>query len=167
MWLPDTLTSTPCGIAIGLRPILLTSASPHETENFAAGPVLLRLLIRYEAFRGRDDRDAESSEDARQRVAFRVHAKTGLRDPLDPGDRLLPVRPVLERHRQDGPFLPARDGEFLDVSLALQDVGDRNLLLRRRHNDLVLPGRRAVADAGKHVCDRIGHRHLGITSSTS
>src|SRR4029077_4587981 len=105
MWFPDTLTSTPCGIVIGLRPILLTSTSPHETENFAAGPIFLGLLIRHEALRGRDDRDAKPSEDARQRVAFRVYAQPGFRDPLDPRDRLLSVRPVLERHRQDRPFL--------------------------------------------------------------
>src|SRR5438270_64818 len=70
MWFPDRVTSTPCGIAIGLRPILLTSTSPHETENFAAGPIFLRLLVGHEAFRCRDDRDAKPSEHARQRVAL-------------------------------------------------------------------------------------------------
>ena len=47
MWFPDKVTSTPCGIAIGLLPILLTSASPHETEHFAAGSVFLGLLVRH------------------------------------------------------------------------------------------------------------------------
>src|SRR5947208_9286116 len=64
MWFPDTLTSTPDGIGIGLRPILLIGPSPfwpspHETENFAAGSVLLSLLVCHEALRRRDDRDAQ------------------------------------------------------------------------------------------------------------
>src|SRR5260221_7906893 len=99
MWFPDTLPSPPEGIGAGLLPILLIvpspfwptplCASPHETENFAAGSVFLSLLIGHEAFRCRDDRDAEPAEHARQRVSLRVHAQPGLRDPLDPGDRLL------------------------------------------------------------------------------
>src|SRR5438132_11250984 len=120
MWLPDTLTSTPCGIGIGLRPILLNCLSPlwpspDETENFTAGTVLLGLLVGHEALRRRDDRDAEPAEHARQRVALRIYTQSRLRDPLDPGDRLLAIGPVLQRHGQQRSLFPAQHGEVFYV----------------------------------------------------
>src|SRR3546814_1812322 len=81
--LPSTLMVTPLGIAIGffpIRDIVVTyqravrgstdaSRSPHVTENLSAHSGPLRRTAAHHAARGRQDADAESSQDRRHGVA--------------------------------------------------------------------------------------------------
>src|SRR5438045_2560169 len=60
---PFTLTSTPLGSVIGSLPMRLISSSPHVRQDFAAEGLLLGLAAGHEPGRGRDDRDAQSTED--------------------------------------------------------------------------------------------------------
>src|SRR5262245_55596202 len=46
-----------------------------------------------------------------------------------------------------------------DVALALEHIEHPHAQLRRRSQDRVLPGLLAVADAGEHITQRIGHCH--------
>ena len=56
------------------------------------------------------------------------------------------------------------DGEAGDVTLRLEDLRQRNLLLRRGHWHLIVHRRVGVADAGEHVCDWISQH--GSSSPT-
>src|SRR5262245_16211459 len=71
---PETLTSTPEGIATGCRPILLISSSPHVSQYFAADARLDGLPVGDEPLRRRDDRYAQAAEHARDGVPLRVDA---------------------------------------------------------------------------------------------
>src|SRR5262249_29762520 len=53
-------------------------------------------------------------------------------------------------------LIPA-DLEVQDVALVLEHLGQLGLQARRRHLDRRLLDAHGVADAGQHVCQRIGH----------
>src|SRR5216683_2353816 len=84
---PSIVTSTPCGIFTGSRPIRLmplphrsSCLSPDEGEDFPAQSFSLGLAPGHETGRRRDDRDAEPAEDARHLGLARVNAKPRLAD---------------------------------------------------------------------------------------
>src|SRR3954447_23553613 len=70
-----TCTSTPLGIAIGERPILLIalSPSPHVTEDLAAHATAVRLSVGHESLTGRQHGHTQPTEDPRQPVGGRVN----------------------------------------------------------------------------------------------
>src|SRR5262245_2900662 len=76
MWLPEMDTSTPDGTGMGFWPILLIAArsapSPHVAEDLAADLALARLAVGQQALVGREDRDAEAAQHARDGVGLRV-----------------------------------------------------------------------------------------------
>src|SRR5438093_7426464 len=157
---PSILTSTPWGIAIGLRPIRLISTSPHECQHFAADALFLRLTVGHQPAGRGHDRDAEPAEHARDPVPLRIYAKARLRDALQAYDRLLAVRAVLQIEAEHGALVAPLHLPVPNVALALQDVGDADLYLGRRHTHLILLRSRRIANPRKHVGDRIGHRHV-------
>jgi hypothetical protein len=54
-----------------------------------------------------------------------------------------------------------------DVALLLEEAGDLDLHPRARHGCVLVQRLVGVADAGEHVCDRIGQHRFSPTSSTS
>src|SRR4029078_2572515 len=57
--------------------------------------------------------------------------------------------------------------EITDVALLLEELGDLDLHPRGRHGCVLVQRLVGVADAGEHVCDRIGQHRFSPTSSTS
>src|SRR5918994_5215221 len=99
-----TVTSTPLGISMGCLPIrLMASAlrSPDERQDLAADPLAGRVAVRHHTLRGRDDRDPEPAQHARELSPTRVHAPAGLAHAFDPADRALALGIVLQRHAVD------------------------------------------------------------------
>ena len=100
-------------------------------------------------------------------IALTVDAQARLGDPLQTGDDTSPLGAVLHLDGQGLARLVTVVGlgERGDVALALEDLGEGHLLLRRRHGDLVVHRHVGVADAGEHVGNRIGHRHCSAPPS--
>src|SRR5690349_9074907 len=130
-----------------------------DADDFAADTRRARLAIGHHAMRRRHDRDAEAVHHARNVVFALVDPQSGLRDALDALDDRLP-RVVAERDLELrlARFL-AGDLEALDVALVLQNAGDRDFDLRRRHHDHGALRHLRVADARQHVGDGITHAH--------
>src|SRR5262249_41669435 len=128
-----------------------------EAVPAPAGPG--RLLVGHEPTRGGDDGDARPGEYPGQVVLLRVHAQARLGQPLEPGNRALTRRPVLERDDQVLADLGVADFEAADVALLLEDLREVNLDLGIRHAHRFLVCRIGIAQTGQHVCDRVRHRH--------
>src|SRR4029079_15273946 len=103
-------------------------------------PLLGALVVRRQTGRGRDDRDAEAAEHARQVGRLRIDPQPGLRDAPDTGDRALAVLAELQRD----PECPAPtlgvvlDAPAGDVALLLEDLDDVRLDLAVGHRDRVV-----------------------------
>src|SRR3712207_6548112 len=141
--------------------------SPDVGQHFAAHALLVRLSVGEEPLARRDDRDAEAAEHLGKAVGLGVDAEPRLADPPDAGDRALAVRAVLQRDRQllaHSPLDGVRDLVAADVALLLEDVGHAGLELAVGHGHLVVVGLGRVTQPREHVCDRVGHRHLRISS---
>src|SRR5581483_9792856 len=155
----STWTVTPAGTSIGLFPIRLMRL-PDETDDFAADPALLRGAARDETGRRREDRDAHPAEHARQAVLARVDPPARLGDALQAADDPLAIPAELEVDDQGIERFALLHVIVADVALFLQQARDLDLHLRGRHPYLVVQRLVGVADAGEHVCDRIGqHRY--------
>src|SRR5690349_22259094 len=95
----STVTATPLGRSIGLRPIRLM-ALPHEAEHLAADAALRGLAAGDHAGRGGQDGRAETAEHLRQAVVLGVDAPARLGDPLQALDHALTAVGVLEGDRE-------------------------------------------------------------------
>src|SRR5579872_109015 len=162
-----TLTSTPCGIGIGILPTRDISGSspalPHEAQHFAADAGLAGVAIGHHTARGGQDRDPQPSADARHIRAARVDAEARPADALEARDDPLLALAVSQldpdRLRRRLLGMVVRDEPF-----RLEDLHDLHFHPRRRDHDRVVPGDHSVADPREHVRDRIGNdshsRHL-------
>src|SRR4051812_29893927 len=162
------VTVTPSGSGMGALPILLI-ALPDEGHHFAADAALLRGAARDETGRGREDRDAHPAEHARKAVLPGVDPAARLRHALQARYDPLAVAAELEVDDQGIEalvFLPL-DVIVADVALLLEELGDAHLHPRARHGCVLVQRLVGVADAGEHVCDRIGQHRSLPTSSTS
>src|SRR4051812_4617589 len=122
---PSIETSTPLGTGMGILPmrdmLLLLSLDPRSPdvgEDFPTHALLVRLPVGEQARGRREDRDAEPAQHARQVGRLGVHPQTRLADPPNARDRALPVRAVLEVHREGlahlgVPHVPRRDVPLL------------------------------------------------------
>src|SRR5580704_12808629 len=154
------VTSTPPGMATGMRPIRdMAGSLPDVGEDFSAYALLVRLLVGHQPAGSGDDRDTEAAEHPRQVVLPRIHPQARLRHPLEPGDRALAGRPELERDHEALADLGVLDAPARDVALLLEDLGDIHLDLGVRHGHGVVVCRIGIAQPGQHVCDRVGHGH--------
>src|SRR5688572_12172438 len=129
-----TFISMPFARAIGFLATRDMCVTPlgHEAQDFAADALLARLRVGHDALRGGDDGDAEATEDLGQRVLAAVLAQARLRHALEAFDDGLAFV-VLQRDFEDrlGAVLGHARGR--DVAFVLEDLGDRDLDLRRRH----------------------------------
>src|SRR5829696_9222142 len=167
---PARSTVTPSGIATGFLPIRDISISseypaPHLAADFGGAG----LVVRHDAARRRQDRDAEPVIDPRQIRELRIDPPARLRDARDLADHRLAVDVFqldLELRDAGAHLLSA---EAADVALALQDLENVGAQAggRRRDDRVMRP--LAVADAGQHIAERIAHRHgrASFTSSIS
>src|SRR5918997_2904358 len=154
---PLMVTSTPAGTGTGSLPIrdmaYLLSGLPDVGEDFAADALGLCLLVGEEAGGRGQDRHAEAAQDLGQVGGLAVLAQAGLRHAAKTGDGTLTAGAVLERDGEVLAHLRVLHGPACDVALGLQDRGDTNLQLRRRHGDRVVVRRVRVAQTRQHVCD--------------
>src|SRR5215467_956828 len=159
------VTVTPSGTWMGALPILLIRL-PDESHDFAADPALLRGAARHEAGRRREDRDAHPAEHARKTVLPCVDPAARLRHALQARDDPLAVAAELEVDDQGIEGLALLHVIVTDVALLLEKAGDFDLHPRARHGRVLVQRLVGVADAGQHVCDRIGQHVSSPTNLT-
>src|SRR6185369_11089158 len=109
---------------------------------------------------------AEAVADARKLARGRIDPAARLRHASQVLDRGL----ALEIFELDAKALLARQLFFriaADVAFALKHIEHVRTQLRRRRQDRILARGLAVANAGEHVTQGIGHCHsVSLTSST-
>src|SRR5439155_2288547 len=163
---PDSWTSTPEGIATGCLPIRdMGLPSEHPAQHLAADLGDAGFVIRHDAARRRQDRDAEPVINPRQIDELGINPPAWLRDAGDLADHRLAVDIFqFDLELGDaGPHLLL--GEAADVALAPQYVEHIGAHLRGRRGDHGLARPLPVADAGQHIAERI--RHHGSPPFTS
>src|SRR5205085_2153104 len=153
---PSVVAVTPEGSGTGRFPI--RDILEYLRQDFAADIVFARLGVRQHAARGRYDDRAEAVADARQLPRRRIDAAAGLRHARQMLDRRLALE-IFELNAQA--LLPRKLflGIAADIAFALEHIEHARAQLRRRRQDRILARLLAVADAGEHVTQRIGHRH--------
>src|SRR5581483_10432620 len=115
-------------------------SSPDVAEDLAADPARPRLAVGEETLVGGQDGDAHAAEHPPDAVGLAVDPQARLRHPLDAGDRPLALGGVLHLHDElaAGVAGVALHPVAGDVTLALEDGGQRLLELGRGHGDLVV-----------------------------
>src|SRR5215469_6586426 len=172
-WRPLMETSTPLGMAIGIRPIRdMAGSLPDVGEDFPAYALLLGLLVGHQAGRRRDDRDAEATKHSGQVVLARIHPQAGLGHPLDARDGALPGRAELERDHQVPADLRVLHLPAGDVALLLENLRDVRLDLGVRHRHRVVVRRVDSVQTRRDVRDGVGHYHslvanIAVVSGTA
>src|SRR5690606_40166824 len=79
-----SLTSTPFGTAIGMRPIRdISNSLGHVADDLAAHAGSARMAVGHHATRGGDDRHPEAVHDLGQGVTTPVDAQARTRHPLE------------------------------------------------------------------------------------
>ena len=140
---------------MGLLPIRLID-SPDEADDLAADAALLRGSARDETGRRGQDRDAHPSQHARQAVLPRVDPAARLGHALQARDDPFAVPAELQIDDQGIEGLALLDAIVPDVALLLEEARNLDLDLRGRHARGLVQRLVGVADAGEHVCNRIG-----------
>src|SRR5262245_29653631 len=164
---PCTLTETPAGRTIGCFPILDMSSSPDVAHDLAAHAGLARLVRAQNTLGSRQDAQAQPAHHRRDVAKAGVDAPTRTAHHRDPGEQRVSLSVVAQSDPDilERPLLDR--GDRGDVSLVLEDAGDRQLHVRVRDLDTGMPRPHGVPDARQHVGDRIGHGLLVSSRSTS
>src|SRR5215469_7901527 len=184
--LPSILTVTPLGIAIGFFPIrdikkllsfsylaavsgdpelaahcssLNVVSLPNLAEDLASKTLFARLPPRHHTARRRQNIDSETAQHTGNLRPAHINAAAGTRHTLDVRDRGLVVVVVLQIYSDNLVPLFFRRLEVRNVAFFLQNAGNLQLQLRSGHIDFLVPGADRIANARKHVCDRIGQLH--------
>src|SRR5690606_19522524 len=128
------LISTPLGRGIGflaMRDMVVTPLG-HEAQDFTADALLARLRIGHDAPGGGNDRHAQATEDLGQRVLAAVLAQARARDALELLDHRAAFE-ILQFDLELGLGAVLDHAQVGDVTLVLEDVGDRHLDPGGRH----------------------------------
>src|SRR5262249_52903289 len=96
---------------------------PDVADDFAADALLAGLGAARHTGRGRQDRNAEPAEDARDLRRAGVDAQAGLADALDAAQHRLVLANVPQLHLERPGRAFADRGVPLDVAFVLQDFG--------------------------------------------
>src|SRR5439155_16220034 len=105
------------GRSANTRHTFAPSPLPDVAEDFAADVGALGLGRGHDALRGRDDRDAQTAQDARHVLRLRVDPQARLADALQPGhDRVSPPA-VAEMDLDVLLLLASRELEVADEAL--------------------------------------------------
>src|SRR5690606_14628269 len=155
---PSSVTVTPFGTAMVFLPIRDISVDP--AEDCAADVSVAGVGVRHDAFRSREDRDAEAVLDRLQIADGRIDATAGLRHAGDLSDHRLAVE-VLQLNlelRELAGVLNQRIAA--DVALVLQHVQDALAQAgsRGEHRRTLAGGR--VLEASDHVAQVIVDHHV-------
>src|SRR6187551_524204 len=154
------VAETPCGRLTGFLATrdMFSTTSGHDAQDFAAlanGP---GLAVGHHALRRGNDHRSHATEHLGQLVLAAIDAQPGAADALEAVD----YRPALVVLQVDGQTWLAGIGcdvEIRDVTLVLQDAGNRRLDLRRIETDMCLACALSITDAGQQVGNGIGHAH--------
>src|SRR6185369_4441168 len=132
--------------------------SGDVAQHFATDTGSARLAVRHHAAGRGHDCHAQAIHDLRNVVAALVDTETRPADALQAfNHRTAGV--VLQTDLEFRFACIALDGVGIDVALVLQDLGDRDFQLRRRHHNAGFLDHLCVADASQHVGDGITHAH--------
>src|SRR5689334_2661382 len=138
--LPFASSVTPDGTSMIFLPTRDMAASlPDLREDLAAEAGRTGLLVGHETLRGREDRRAETAQDAGDVGLPHVDAPSRRADALEPREDRAVVRRVLEIDAKD-PLLGILDAlEVRDVLLTQQELREFFLEARGRDVDLLVP----------------------------
>src|SRR5919106_1139092 len=153
----STAAVTPPGTAIGFLPI--RDILEHLRQHFAADVLLARFRIGKHTTRRRDDHGSKAVADHRQLLARRIDATAG----LGHAGQMLDRRLALEILKLDSKALLRANALFriaTDVAFALEHIEYADTQVRRRSHNGILACLLAVANAGEHITQGIGHRHM-------
>src|SRR5580704_6613794 len=161
---PARLAWTPAGIVTGCLPTRdmvgsQSLGSKDATQHLAAHLGGAGLVVRHDAARRRQDRDAEPVIDPRQVDQLRIDPAAGLRHARNLADHRLAID-IFELDfelRDTGAHLLVAIAA--DIALALEHLEYVGAVLRGGCGDNGLARALAVADARQHVAERIAHRH--------
>jgi hypothetical protein len=120
---------------------------PDVAEHFAPDALPPGILTGHHSLRGREDRDAEATEDARDLLLADVDAEAGFAHAFQTGEDWLLFPRVVQVHAQVLPVPLFVHLEVLDVALGLQDFRDRPLELGCRHVHKVVTCGNGIANA--------------------
>src|SRR5215470_758808 len=153
-WASETVT--PLGTATGFLPTRdIVRSSEHAAENFAADIGRARLVVRHDAPRRGQDRDAETVVDARNLRHLGIDPTARPGDARDLADRRMAlVIFELDLELDRAALLIAAD-----VALALQHVEHAYPQLGSRADDRRLARLLTVADPGQHIPQGIAQCH--------
>src|SRR3954447_19433861 len=166
----STVTVTPSGTGMGLRPILDIVDLPDLRHDLAADALLAGLVAGQYAARRGNDRGAHAALDLADAAGGRVVALARARDAAQALDRRAAVVRVLQLHTDDlARVIGGRrlDVVAQDVALLLEDAGHLDLELGRGDVDRLVGGLDPVADPREEVGDGVGHRHAATSCSSS
>src|SRR4051812_15905000 len=128
-------TSVPAGTAIGIlatRDIVYSLS--HVANHFATDTGCACFAVGHHTLGGRDDCHAQAVHDLRDFILALVDAQARTGNALDAlDDRTAGV--ILQTDFQFRLATFGGHGEIFNVTLVLQDVGNRNFYFRRRHVD--------------------------------
>src|SRR5215217_3446236 len=152
---PWMLILTPAGTLMGDLPTLdIKYPLPDLAQDFAADALSAALVIREDTLGSGDDGDAEAVFDLGQAVEAGVVTTAGRAHAHQTLDRGHTVR-VTEKDFHPALLVVGHDDEFLDEVLLDQNLRDFAAQLGRRHFHHPLADHCGVADARKHIADRI------------
>jgi hypothetical protein len=150
------------GIAMGRFPIRDISCLlddddlPNVAKHFATHSLFAGIAIGHDATRGRDDCNANSTQDSGQIFVVGINAQTGLADPFQATDQgLAPISPfVFERDDQIGfdPFAGFFD--FTDKAFRFQHGGNTSGHLGGGYLGCFM-SQSGVTDARQHICNGV------------
>src|SRR5215831_14025753 len=129
---------TPCGKVTGCLAtrdiVAISSCAPllrHDANDFAAVALSARLTVAHHTLRGRDDRNAQTSENRRQFVFAFVHAKSRTAHAIESVDHRLALE-IAQLHRQRDLAVLGLRREILDITLVFQYLRQRQFHFGRR-----------------------------------
>src|SRR5476649_2262867 len=155
----EMATSAPAGTAIGILATRDMSNSLSDVaNNFAADTGGACFAVRHDALRSRHDRHTQAIHHSRDLVFTLVDAQTRTGHALQAlNDGTANI--ILQTDFQFRFATSFGNSEIFNVTLVLQDVGNRNFDFRRWHGHGRFLHALGVTNAGQHIGDRIAHTH--------
>src|SRR5580658_4834155 len=172
-----TVAVTPLGMGIGFLPVrdcrtfsvveasgacaCIVMGSPHLAKQLAADALPARFTIRHHPTARAQYRDPHPGADAIDAVVTHIDATARRRYPPQAIDGRLAIAPVAKHERKHLRLLLAlARPHVVEIPLRPHDGGDVFLELGVRHLHAIVASESPVANAGEHVCDRIGHHEI-------
>ena len=136
-----------------------------SSSDFAAETELASLLVAHDTLRRRNNRDTESTEDARKIFPLLVLTEPGSGDAFNARNNFFAFGTVLKLDSQNALLVVLRESVIFDVAFPLKNVRDSDFNLRAGNFYLLVVDGIGIANAREHIRNRISHCHREPISS--